>query len=109
MEELDFTSIETVRTVLYTTLDFYELMNRNIDKDKEVTYEFENILDSKTQTKNIGVKIIFKWNTTTKLKWEQDTFPFGSNELKVYSKDRLQSITSDISSILNDIDAVVLH
>jgi hypothetical protein len=108
MDTLDFTSIDTIKGIVFTTLDFYEQFNHNIDSDKELTFDFENILDSKTSTKNIGVKVIFKWNTSNTFSWNEDHKPFSRNEMRIFSNDRLPSIIEDISSILNDIDAVVL-
>jgi hypothetical protein len=108
MDTLDFTSIDTIKGIVFTTLDFYEQLNHDIDPEKELIFEFENILDSKTSTKNIGVKVIFKWNTSNTFSWNEDHKPFSSKEMLIFSNDRLTSIIEDIRSILNDIDAVVL-
>jgi len=95
-----------IQAVTETTLDFYESMNSHIDKDKELEFYYEPIMDSKTSTIQVGMQINFVW--TTKLNRGFTDNDRQDNYLKIYSKDRLTSVIADISSILTDIDSAII-
>ncbi len=94
-----------IQAVTETTLDFYEQSNGTIDKDKDLEIFYEPVLDSKTATIQVGMKITFVWITELKHTRDADDHVRNDNYLKIYSKDKLSSVIADISSILSDIDS----
>lgn len=98
--------INYIKGVTETTIDFYNQSNGFIDGDKELEIFYETILDSKTKTIVVGIKVEFVWIT------EQSRGLDGnvreSNSMNIYSKDKLTSVIADISSILTDIDMAII-
>ena len=99
--------IDYIKGVAETTLSFYETMNGTIDPDKCLDLTYETIVDSKTKTLVIGCKITFTWKTEVTREWHLD-HKLDDDYLKVYSKDNLDSVISDISSCLTDIDSKII-
>lgn len=99
-------TLDYIKGVVETTLDFYEQSNNHIDKDKELEIYYEPIFDSKTSTIQIGMKILFVW--TAELMRGMSDNKRTDNYLKIYSKDRLTSVIADISSVLTDIDSAII-
>lgn len=95
-----------VKGVTETTLYFYEQSNGHIDKDKSLEIFYETILDSKTKTIVVGIKITFVW--IIQLSRSIDDNIRNDNTLTVYTKDKLESVIADISSILNDVDKSII-
>lgn len=95
-------NIDYIKGVTEATLDFYETINGRIDRDKSLEIFYETILDSKTKTIIVGIKINFVW--ITELTRGVTDNVRDDNSICIYSKDKIDAVISDISSILNDID-----
>lgn len=95
-----------VKGITETTIYFYEQSNGCIDKDKNLEIFYETILDSKTKTIVVGIKIEFVW--ITDLSHGINDHVKNDNSINIYSKDKLPSVIADISSILNDVDKSII-
>lgn len=104
----DFTELNYLRGVVDTTVNYYENINGSIDADKDLFISYEPLLDSKTQSKIIGYKISFTWITELKHIRDEDDHVRNDNCLKIYSKDKLSGVISDLESILTDIDSSII-
>ncbi len=99
--------IDYIKGVAETTLSFYESINGTIDPDKCLELSYDTITDSKTAKLVIGCKITFTWKLEVSREWHIDS-KLDDNYLKIYSKDNLDSVISDISSVLTDIDSQLI-
>lgn len=104
----DFHDLNYLRGVVDTTLNYYEAVNKEIDSDKDLFISYEPITDSKTQRLIIGHKITFTWITELKHTRDVDDHVREDKPFKVYSKDKLTSVISDLESILTDIDSAII-
>lgn len=104
----DFNNLNYLRGVVDTTVNYYEAVNKEIDQDKDLFISYEPLTDSKTQSQIIGYKISFTWITELKHIRDEDDHVRDDKYLKVYSKDKLTSVISDLESILTDIDSAII-
>lgn len=104
----DFSDLNYLRGVVDTTLNYYEAVNADIDSDKDLFISYEPITDSKTQKLIIGYKISFTWIIELKHTRDIDDHVRDDDYLKVYSKDKLTSVISDLESKLSDIDSSII-
>lgn len=99
--------IDYIKGVTETTLNFYQSVNKLIDPDKDLQIYYETITDSKTKELVIGCKIIFVWKTHVSRSWDVDS-ALTDDHLKIYTKDELEAVISDISSMLTEIDSQII-
>ena len=99
-------STDYINGIVDTTKDFYEDQMQRINPDKDLQIFYDEIKDSKNKLITVGIKVTFTW--IVEQSRNEDDNVRDDNHINIYSKDRLESVISDISSILNDIDAVVL-
>lgn len=88
-----------LRGLVDTTLEFYELTNGRIPKDKDlqISYEIFN-----GNYNSIGCKVTFTYKVTVSSKWYFDS-ELEENWIKIYQKDTISGVVSDISDILSNI------
>lgn len=95
-------SIDYVKGVVETTLDFFEENNNCIDKNKELTINYEPFWNS-GKSMIIGCKITFTCRTMVSNKWDIG-HEFYENYITVLSGERLTHFISDVSSELETIN-----
>ena len=89
-----------LRGLVDTTLEFYELTNGRIPKDKDLQIRYEIFTGSHYV---VGCKVTFTYKVTVSSKWDVDSELDLIDWLKVYEKDTVSGVVSDISDILSDI------
>lgn len=89
-----------LRGLVDTTIEFYELTNGRIPKDKDLQVRYEMFNGNYN---SIGCKITFTYKITVSSKWDVDSELDLIDWLKVYEKDTISGVVSDITDILSDI------
>jgi len=88
-----------LRGLVDTTLEFYELTNGRIPKDKDLQIRYEIFTGSHYV---VGCKVTFTYKVTVSSKWDIDS-ELEENWIKIYEKDTISGVVSDITDILSDI------
>lgn len=94
-----------LRGLVDTTLEFYELTNGRIPADKQMTVRYEIFTGSHYV---VGCKIVFTYKLTVSSKWDIDS-ELEENWIKIYEKDTISGVVSDITDILSDIHLTALN
>lgn len=95
-------TIDYLKGVTETTLDFFEDVNGRIHPDKDLNIWYDPIKSSNSDN-IVGCKIQFVWKTWVSNRTDKDS-TLTDNYLKVYNNDRLSGVISDLSDIFNDIN-----
>jgi len=94
-----------LRGLVDTTIEFYELTNGRIPADKQMTVRYEIFTGSHYV---VGCKIVFTYKLTVSSKWDIDS-ELEENWIKIYEKDSISGVVSDITDILSDIHLKTLN
>lgn len=98
-----------IQGIVDATVSLWESENGVIEPNKQLTFSYDPIYPSNKQPTAIGCKITFTCITKYHNDWLTDEHERYENYIKVYNKDSLDGLISDISSELTDIDNLILQ
>ena len=81
----------------------YECINGSINPEKELNYYFDEVISSSNSGTIIGCDINFSWIRVHNRE-DFESHEYGTNRLRIFTKDNLGGVMADIATILHDID-----
>jgi hypothetical protein len=91
-----------IEGIVDATLSDFEQRDNCINPDKDLEISYNTLTNSKDGKVDIGCQVTFTW--ITKLSHDVDDNVRDENYIKIYSKDKIAGVVSDVYDIFSDIN-----